>query len=80
MIQFSGRRGAHVSTIRSKLEIISDFEPEIVILPVGSNDLCRAVNDVDPQSMASTVADDIFAIAEHIITRFKGSSLCKFCT
>ena len=60
-----------MSTIWSNLEIISDFDPEIVILQIGSNDLCSAVNTVDPQSMASKVVDDIFAMAEHTITRFK---------
>lgn len=60
MIQFSGRRGAQVANIRSKLEIISDFAPDIVILQIGSYDLCSAVKAVDPQAMASKVADDIF--------------------
>lgn len=65
MVQFSGRRGANVSTLRGNMEIISDFEPHIVVLQIGSNDLCNQANS------AEMVAGAIFALAEHIVTKFK---------
>ena len=39
MIQFSGRRGASIARIRSDLEIVSDFQPRVCILQVGTNDI-----------------------------------------
>ena len=40
LIQFSGRRGAPIPRIRSDLEIVADFTPDICILQAGTNDIC----------------------------------------
>lgn len=47
MIQYFGRPGATVSSIRRNLEIVGDFEPSIVILEIGSNDLCDSMTTAE---------------------------------
>ena len=39
LVQFSGFAGASVSTLREKLDVVSDFEPDILFLLIGTNDL-----------------------------------------
>ena len=54
MIQFSGSPGANVESLKSsQLSIVEDFEPELVILDIGTNDLC--FTNADPIKLASTI-------------------------
>ena len=39
LIQFSGFPGATVGKLREQLDVVSDFQPDIVFLLVGTNDL-----------------------------------------
>lgn len=39
MIQYSGFPGASVETLLAKLEVVSDFHPDVVFLLIGTNDL-----------------------------------------
>ena len=47
MIQYSDRRGGSLDTFRrQQLESVKDFEPHIVVLQLGSNDLCNSQRSV----------------------------------
>ena len=39
LVQYSGFPGAQVHDLRAKLDVISDFQPDLVIMLVGTNDL-----------------------------------------
>lgn len=69
MIQYFGRPGVTVSRIRRNLEIVGDFEPSMVILEIGSNDLCHSMTS------AEEVAGSIYALAEHIGKSFKAQTV-----
>lgn len=53
LIQFSGFPGATVDTLRNKLDVVEDFQPDVVFLLVGTNDLYN--NSVD--SIAQKIVD-----------------------
>lgn len=55
MVQYSGFPGATVDTLLRNLECISDFEPDYVILLIGTNDIYRQTNT--PESVANSVID-----------------------
>ena len=60
MVQYSGIPGGKVSSLWND-DQVQDFEPDIVILQCGSNDLC---NDLcSPRS----VKDNLLRYAEHLI-------------
>ena len=39
LIQFSGLPGATVDKLRNELDVVTDFQPDIIFLLVGTNDL-----------------------------------------
>ena len=48
LIQYFGRRGGTLATFRDhQLEVIQDFEPHIVVMQLGSNDLCNRKTTVE---------------------------------
>lgn len=48
MIQYSDRRGGSLSTFQQhQIESVQDFEPHIVVLQLGSNDLCNGQTSVE---------------------------------
>ena len=48
MIQYSDRRGGSLATFHQhQLESVQDFEPHIVVLQLGSNDLCNKQTSVE---------------------------------
>ena len=54
MIQFSGKSGASVVSLRAcQLSDIDDFEPHLVILDIGTNDLAHPT--IDPEQLASAM-------------------------
>lgn len=44
MVQYSGYSGASVHSLRRNIEAVSDFNPKVVILLIGTNDLSHANN------------------------------------
>lgn len=64
MIQYSGRSGANVEKLRSDLEIVADFEPTVIVLQIGTNDLCNSFKSIED------VAGSIFALAEHLACKY----------
>lgn len=62
MIQYSGRPGGTVPRINAdNLEIVTDFEPHVVLLEFDTNDLCNA--NCSPASVAS----NIFRLANYLM-------------
>ena len=57
MVQFSGYPGARISTLRNNLSDITDFNPDIAVLIIGTNDLYSL--EEDPISVATTILDFI---------------------
>ena len=55
LIQYSGFPGATVSTIRDNLDVVSDFDPDVVVLIIGTNDIYSASNS--PASVAQQISD-----------------------
>ena len=55
MIQYSGYSGARVSTLRTHLDDVKDFEPDIVILIIGTNDLSDARKS--PEAVCAEITD-----------------------
>ena len=55
LVQYSGYSGATVPTLRQHLDAITDFEPEIVVLLIGTNDLYYP--DRSPEGVACAVMD-----------------------
>ena len=54
MIQFSGKSGANIESLKElQLGDVQDFEPELVILDIGTNDLC--LSTCDPVKLASAI-------------------------
>lgn len=53
LVQYSGYPGAIVDRLMTKLEHISDFAPDIVLLVVGSNDIYDCF--VDPEDVAAKI-------------------------
>ncbi|XP_045157215.2 uncharacterized protein LOC123523618 [Mercenaria mercenaria] len=42
MVQYTGFSGATIMTLRQHLDQIEDFAPDLVVLVIGTNDLCDA--------------------------------------
>ena len=61
LIQYSGFPGANVDRLRSKLDYVEDFEPDIVFLFIGTNDLYRT------SSSPSSVAQDIINLVGKLL-------------
>lgn len=59
------RPGATVSTLRDKLDIISDFKLNICVLQIASNDLCHRLQS--PEDVAGAK----LSLVEHIIKVYK---------
>lgn len=55
MVQYSGYSGATVSILRQRLEVVYDFNPDIVVLVIGTNDIYRP--DISPRSVAHSIVD-----------------------
>ena len=54
MIQFSGKSGASVDSLSAcQLRDIDDFEPHLVILDIGTNNLAHPT--IDPEQLASAM-------------------------
>ena len=70
MIQFSGRPGASISRIRSDLEIVSDFQPRVCILQVGTNDIGSKPKHMHDSDWEELIAGRLYALAEHLATKF----------
>lgn len=65
MIHFSGKSGANIDTLKElQLGDVQDFEPELVILDIGTNDLC--LTTCDPVKLASAIV----GLADSLITDF----------
>ena len=63
MIQYSDRRGGSLETFRQyQLESVKDFEPEIVVLQLGSNDLCN------PEQSVGNFTDTYHSVINDLIT------------
>ena len=54
-VQYSGYPAATVSSLRQRLDVVQDFDPELVFLVIGSNDLADFNNS--PQSVANAICD-----------------------
>ena len=67
LIQYSGRRGSSIPRIRSDLEIVYDFTPDICILQVGSNDICSKPLKARDSDWEEWVAGNLFALAQHLV-------------
>ena len=55
LIQYSGFPGATVSSLRDNLDVVSDFNPNIVVLVVGTNDIYKSVNT--PVTVSQQIVD-----------------------
>lgn len=55
LIQYTGFPGASVQSLRDNIEDVLDFQPDIVILCVGTNDIYDA--RVSPRSVAQAIMD-----------------------
>ncbi|XP_060579506.1 uncharacterized protein LOC132736397 [Ruditapes philippinarum] len=55
LVQYSGYSGAKVETLRRNFTDITDFAPDIVVLLIGTNDLCQP--DVDHVSVSAAILD-----------------------
>lgn len=55
LVQYSGYSGAKVETLRRNFTDITDFAPDIVLLLIGTNDLCQP--DVDHVSVSASILD-----------------------
>ena len=65
MIQYSAKRGSTVDKLqRFQLQDVIDFEPEMVFLQIGSNDLR------DPKESPESVAKSIIDLAHRLILNY----------
>ena len=65
MIQYSDRRGGSLDTFRRhQLELVKDFEPHIVVLQLGSTDLCNS------QKSASESINEYHSIINDLINSY----------
>ena len=56
MIQYSGKPGATVESLKEcQLSVAEDFEPHLVILDIGTNDLALPL--FNPEKLASAIAE-----------------------
>ena len=63
MVQFSGKSGANVESLKTcQLADVEDFEPELVILDIGTNDLC--LSTYDPSKLASAILSLVKSLIE----------------
>ena len=51
LVQYSGLSGATVSRVKANLEVVEDFEPHLVILLIGTNNLFK--DKETPESVAT---------------------------
>ncbi|MES9971265.1 MAG: SGNH/GDSL hydrolase family protein [Candidatus Thiodiazotropha sp.] len=66
MIQYSDRRGGSLSTFRQhQLESVHDFEPHIVVLQLGSNDLCNR------QTTVENFTNDYHSVIKDLLNIYK---------
>ncbi len=64
LVPYAGHSGAKIPKLRNSLETIEDFEPHIVILIIGTNDLYDIDNS--PQSVTQQIMD----LLDHILFTF----------
>ena len=65
MVQYSSLRGGNVEKLQTyRLEDVEDFEPDIVLLQIGSNDLC------DMNSTPESVAKSIIDLADKFVSSY----------
>lgn len=55
LIQYSGFPGAQVETLRQNLTVVKDFDPDIIVLVVGTNDIYQP--NKSPNSVAQAILD-----------------------
>jgi len=60
MVQYTGFQGATVVKLSKQLEYVQDFEPEIVFLLIGTNDLLSP--DVSPERLTTDVISLVEAL------------------
>ena len=66
MIQYSSKRGGTVQKLQThQLQDVTDFEPDIVFLQIGSNDLFDGANS--PESVARSIID----LADKLVSEYK---------
>ena len=70
VIQFKGIRGASISRSRANLEAVSDFQPHICILQVGSNDIGSKPLGILDSDWEEYIAGQLFALAEYLVTDY----------
>ncbi|KAH3783043.1 hypothetical protein DPMN_160970 [Dreissena polymorpha] len=55
LIQYSGLPGATVHHIRDQLEAVTDFDPHLIFLVIGTHDLSNSENT--PETVACSILD-----------------------
>lgn len=61
MIQYSGRPGATIESLKEcQLTDVEDFEPHLVILDIGTNDL--ALTSFNPEKTASAIVELVYTL------------------
>lgn len=61
LVQYSGYPGATTTVLRAKLEDVIDFEPDLLILCVGTNDI------YDARRTPASVARDIYILVDALL-------------
>lgn len=66
LVQYSGFSGANVHTLRDNLSDVTDFNPDIAVLIIGTNDLYSV--DTDPMAVTMSILDlvDRLLFMEHV--------------
>ena len=73
-MQYSSLPGATVTAIREKrLSDVEDFDPDMVILQIGTNDLA------DDQCTHETLISAITDVVDTLLYTYATSLSCKFC-
>lgn len=64
LVQYSGFPGARVRTLEQNLEVVEDFHPDILVLIIGTNDLCDT--NTTPSAVVHKICDLIRTLLDVI--------------
>ena len=53
LVQYSGYSGARISTLRANMQVVEDYQPHILILLVGTNDIYDV--DLSPETLVKQI-------------------------
>ena len=53
LVQYSGYSGARISTLRANMQVVEDYQPHIIILLVGTNDIYDV--DLTPETSVKQI-------------------------